>query len=70
MAIINTQPVFFDVYPEIKGVAYDFYSRKAKTDAEVSNFWHRISFSAKQHTDSLVDSVLPGLIFPKALLFS
>ena len=59
----------FDVYPEIKGVAYDFYSRKAKTDAEVSIFGIESLFSAKQHTDSLGRFCFTGFDFPEGSTF-
>ena len=59
----------FDVYPEIKGVAYDFYSRKAKTDAEVSIFGIESLFSAKQHTDSLGRFCFTGFDFPEGSPF-
>ena len=52
----------FDVSPEIKGIAYDFYSRKAKTDAEVSIFGIESLFSAKQHTDSLGRFCFTGFV--------
>ena len=59
----------FDVSPEIKGIAYDFYSRKAKTDAEVSIFGIESLFSAKQHTDSLGRFCFTGFDFPEGSTF-
>lgn len=59
----------FDVSPEIKGIAYDFYSRKAKTDAEVSIFGIEYLFSAKQHTDSLGRFCFTGFDFPEGSTF-
>ena len=59
----------FDVSPEIKGIAYDFYSRKANTDAEVSIFGIESLFSAKQHTDSLGRFCFTGFDFPEGSTF-
>jgi hypothetical protein len=59
----------FDVYPEIKGVAYDFYSRKVKPDAEVSIFGIESLFSAKQHTDSSGRFCFTGFDFPEGSTF-
>lgn len=59
----------FDVSPEIKGIAYDFYSRKAKTYAEVSIFGIESLFSAKQHTDSLGRFCFTGFDFPEGSTF-
>ena len=59
----------FDVSPEIKGIAYDFYSRKAKTDTEVSIFGIESLFSAKQHTDSLGRFCFTGFDFPEGSTF-
>ena len=59
----------FDVSPEIKGIAYDFYSRKAKTEAEVSIFGIESLFSAKQHTDSLGRFCFTGFDFPEGSTF-
>lgn len=59
----------FDVYPEIKGVVYDFYSHKAKPDAEVSIFGIESLFSAKQRTDSLGRFCFTGFDFPEGSTF-
>lgn len=59
----------FDVSPEIKGIAYDFYSRKAKTDAEVSIFGIESLLCVKQHTDSLGRFCFTGFDFPEGSTF-
>lgn len=59
----------FDAYPEIKGVTYDFYNRKVKSNAEVSLFGLESLLSAKQCTDSLGRFCFTGFDFPEGSSF-
>lgn len=59
----------FDVYPEIKGIAYDFYNHKVKSDADVSLFGLESLLSAQQRTDSLGRFSFTGFDFPEGSSF-